>query len=282
VWKDSIEVIANITWSPTLPKRFEDRFEYSLVRYLPLLSWGHNNLAMQSGDPGKFRVLLDATYEGAGFINDFRLVLAEGYLDYLQTLRDWANNRLQVQFSTQPSYGFPMDMAVSVPIPDAPECESLSFKDSIDAYRQFAGPAQLAGKQIISNEVGATSLKAYSYDHSELLWSVNRAVAGGVNQFVIHGQPYSGSYFGTTWPGYTPFLYLFSELYTNKQPSWHNGFEDVMNYIARLQFIQRQGRPSVDVAVLNKQSANDGAFPSIYPHNDLHSEGNFVVVAPTR
>jgi hypothetical protein len=33
---------------------------------------------MQSGDPGKFRVLLDATYEGAGFINDFRLVLAEG------------------------------------------------------------------------------------------------------------------------------------------------------------------------------------------------------------
>jgi len=231
---------------------------------------------MQSGDPGKFRVLLDTTHAGQGFLNDFRLILAEGYVDYLQTLRDWANDRLGLSFSTQPSYGLTMDMAASVPIPDVPECESLSFHDSIDAYRQFTGPAQLGGKHVISNEVGAVALKAYSYDHSQLLWSINRAVAGGVNQFVIHGQSYTGNYFGTTWPGYTAFLYLFSELYTDKQPSWHHGLENVLNYISRLQYVQRQGKPRVDVAVLNKQSANDRAFPSIYTRNDLQSEGMLI------
>ncbi|KAH6693886.1 hypothetical protein F5X68DRAFT_128816 [Plectosphaerella plurivora] len=273
MWEDSIEIIANITWSPSLPRRFEERFGYSLFTYLPLLSWGHNNLAMQKTDPGEFRALLDTKYEGAGFINDFRVILTEGYLEYLQTLRDWANDRLGIQFSTQPSYGFPQDMAVSVPIPDAPECESLTFMDKIDAYRQFAGPAHLTGKNIISNEVGAVALKAYSYENRELMWSVNRAVAGGVNQFIIHGQSYSGDYFGTTWPGYTAFLYLFSELYMEKQPAWNNGLEDVLNYISRLQFVQRQGTPKVDVAVLNKQSANNQAFPLVYPDADLQSEG---------
>jgi hypothetical protein len=273
VWEDSIEVIANVTWSPSLPQRFEARFGYSLLPYLPLLAWGHNNVAMQSGDPGEFRVLLDTASKGAGYVNDFRVILTEGYVDYLQTLRDWANDRLGIQFSTQPSYGFPQDMAVSVPIPDAPECESLSFHDSIDGYRQFVGPAHLTGKNIISNEVGAVALKAYSYSNSELLRSINRAVAGGINQFIVHGQSYSGDYFGTTWPGYTAFLYLFSELYMNKQPSWDHGLEDVLNYTSRLQFIQRQGQPRVDVAVLNKQSSNNGEFPAVYPDSDLQSEG---------
>lgn len=273
VWEDSIEIIANITWSPSLPRRFEERFGYSLLPYLPLLAWGHNNLAMQRTDPGEFRVLLDTKYKGAGLVNDFRVILTEGYVEYLQTLRDWAHDRLGIQFSTQPSYGFPQDMAVSVPIPDAPECESLTFMDKIDAYRQFAGPAQLTGKNIISNEVGAVALEAYSYENRALLWSVNRAVAGGINQFIIHGQSFSGDYFGTTWPGYTPFLYLFSELHTNKQPAWNHGLEDVLSYISRLQFIQRRGTPRVDVAVLNKQSANNRDFPLIYPSDDLQSEG---------
>lgn len=276
MWEDSIEVIANTTWSPSLPERFEKRFGYSLLPYLPLLAWGHNNIAMQVKDPGHIKVVLDTGHAGAGYINDFRVILTEGYGDYLQTLRNWANDRLGLQFSTQPSYGFPQDMAVSVPIPDAPECESLSFHDSIDAYRQFAGPAQLAGKNIISNEVGAVALKAYSYELKELIWSVNRAVAGGINQFIIHGQSYSGDYFGTTWPGYTAFLYLFSEIYSNKQPSWDHGLADVLEYISRLQFVQRQGKPRVDVAILNKQSSNNQDFPAVYPDDDLQAEGELM------
>jgi hypothetical protein len=52
-------------------------------------------------------------------------------------------------------------MAESIPVVDVPECESLSFKDSIDAYRQFPGAAHLAGTSIISNELGAKMTGAY-------------------------------------------------------------------------------------------------------------------------
>ncbi|KAE8339446.1 hypothetical protein BDV24DRAFT_152798 [Aspergillus arachidicola] len=210
---------------------------------------------------------------GAGYINDYRSVLADGYREYLQTITDWARNELHLEFSAQVSYNLPMDMEVNIPVVDAPECESLQFGDSVDAYRQFSGPALLAGKRVISNEMGAT-MAAYGYPFRSLLFSVGRAIVGGVNQLVLHGQSYTGAYYETTWPGYTAFSYSTSELYSNKQPSWDHGLSDVLNFFARVQYTQRQGIPRVDVAIYNKVSATDAvAFPSIYQADDLVNEG---------
>lgn len=164
-------------------------------------------------------------------------------------------------------------MADSVPVVDVPECESLTFKDSIDGYRQFSGPAHLAGKNVISNEVGAQMTSAYMHSNKALLWSVNRGFSGGLNQYVLHGQSFSGNYYETTWPGHTPFQYLFSELWSPKQPGWAHGMADVIGYIGRVQFILRQGVPRTDVAVYNKQSATDTDFAAIYPFKDLQARG---------
>ncbi|KAB8214872.1 hypothetical protein BDV33DRAFT_227939 [Aspergillus novoparasiticus] len=210
---------------------------------------------------------------GAGYINDYRSVLEDGYREYLQTITDWARNELHLEFSAQVSYNLPMDMEVNIPVVDAPECESLQFGDSVDAYRQFSGPALLAGKSVISNEMGAT-MAAYGYPFRSLLFSVGRAIVGGVNQLVLHGQSFTGDYYETTWPGYTAFSYSTSELYSNKQPSWDHGLSDVLNFFARVQYTQRQGIPRVDVAIYNKVSATDAAaFPSMYQADDLVNEG---------
>jgi hypothetical protein len=178
--------------------------------------------------------------------------------------------------SAQVSYNMPMDMEANIPFVNAPECESLQFRDSIDGYRQFTGPAQLAGKRVISNEMGAVFMKAYQLTHSELLYSINRAIVGGVNQMVFHGQTYTGNYYGTTWPGYTAFLYLFSEMYSNKQPSWDHGFGDLLNYTARVQYLQQSGVPRVDVAIYNKESGTDPNFPTMYTANDLIDGGKIA------
>ncbi|TQN73981.1 hypothetical protein CSHISOI_01436 [Colletotrichum shisoi] len=77
----------------------------------------------------------------------------------------------------------PMDMEASIPFVDAPECESLQWHDNVDGYRQFSGPANLARKMVISNELGAISGRAYSLTIPELLFAMNRAVSGGVNQW---------------------------------------------------------------------------------------------------
>ncbi|KAL3482790.1 hypothetical protein BJX62DRAFT_231439 [Aspergillus germanicus] len=210
---------------------------------------------------------------GASYINDFRSVLEDCYREYLEAVTNWARNELNLQFSAQVSYNLPMDMGVNIPVVDAPECESLQFADSVDAYRQFSGPALLAGKKVISNEMGAT-MAAYGYTFPRLLFSVGRAVVGGVNQIVLHGQSYTGDYYETTWPGNTPFSFSTSEIYSNKQPSWEHGLSDVLNFFARVQYTQRQGVPRVDVAIYNKDSATDStAFPAVYQSDDLAKEG---------
>jgi hypothetical protein len=103
---------------------------------------------------------------------------------YLETLTNWTKESLDSQYSAQVVYNLPMDMLANVPAVNAPECESLGFNHVIDAYRQFAGPANLAGKRVISSELGAQRNEAYSQTLPELIWDVKRSIVGSVNNFV--------------------------------------------------------------------------------------------------
>lgn len=232
-----------------------------------------NNINIQSGSPGEYHCVLDTPDQGLGYYNDFRGALVTAYRSYLEALTSWVNKELNLQMSAQVSYNLPMDMEANIPFVNAPECESLQFGSNIDGYRQFTGPANLAGKRVISNEMGAVMMKAYNLPHSELLGFINRAVVGGVNQVVLHGQSYTGDYYGTTWPGYTAFAYLFSELYSDKQPSWNHGFGDVLNYTARVQYLQQSGVPRTDVVIYNKVSGTNPSFPTLYSSEDLIGAG---------
>lgn len=268
-----MEIRSNISWTPSLPELFNSTYGYDLKPILPLIMYSDNNINIQSSQPGKIQCILDTPDQGLGYVNDFRGALVQGYRNYLKELTKWVNTKLNLQMSAQVSYNLPMDMEANIPFVNAPECESLQFADNIDGYRQFAGPAHLSGKRVISNEMGAVMLEAYNMPHSELLALINRAVIGGVNQVVLHGQSYTGNYYQTTWPGYTAFMYLFSELYSDKQPSWLHGFGDILNYVARVQYLQQSGVPRTDVALYNKVSATKPNFPTLYSSKDLIRAG---------
>lgn len=272
-WEDSVEITSNISWTPSLPEAFKAKYGYNLRKYLPLVMFGDNNINIQSTNPGAFQCVLNTPDQGQGYVNDFRGVLVDLYRQYLETLRTWLNSRLSLQMSTQVSYNLPMDMEANIPEVNAPECESLQFSDNVDGYRRFVGPANVAGKRVISNEMGARFHEAYRYYLSELLWSINRALVGGVNRFVLHGESYTSNYYGTTWPGYTAFSYLFSDLYSDKQPSWDNGFSDVMAYVSRMQYLQQKGVLKTDVAIYNKVSATNPNFPTLYQSDNLVNQG---------
>lgn len=241
--------------------------------------FGNNNQAIQAANPGPFAAVLDTPNGGQNHVNDYRKALQHGYRDYLDTLRDWLHNDLGVKFSSQVSYNMPMDQSVNIEAVDVPECESLGFHDNIDVYREYSGPATLSDRRIVSNEMGAEQLKAYNYPISRLLYSINRAFAGGINRMVLHGQSYTGKWFATTWPGYTAFQYVFSELWSDKQPSWQTGFPDILQYITRAQSILQSGVERIDIAIYNKYSVTP--VPSIttrvYKGLDLAAAGAFVI-----
>ncbi|KAM5352978.1 hypothetical protein ACJ41O_005700 [Fusarium nematophilum] len=274
-WEDSPEVVCNISWTRDLPQRFKELHGYDIRPYLPLVMWGNNNLAIQAANPGRVRAILDTTDRGQGVINDYRAALEAGYHEYVTTLNKWLNLELGVSFRAQVSYNLPMDMAAHVPSVDIPEVESLGFHDSPDAYRQYTGASVLAGKRVVSNELGAAMGSAYSYTLPSLLHSANLGFVANVNKFVVHGQSYSGNYYNTTWPGHTPFQYAFSEAYSNKQPSWEHGMAEAMEYLARAQHMMQSGLAELDVAVYNKVSATDLMPPAdIYPSTDLSEDGD--------
>jgi hypothetical protein len=264
---------SSISWTPGLPTKFYNRHGYDVNLILPLVAFGHNNINLQHSSPGEFKCVLDTEDQGLGYLNDFRNTLADCYQDYITTLSTWARETLGLGYSAQVSYNMPMEMGASIPFVDAPECESLQWEDNTDGYRQFSGAAYLSDKKIISNELGGVFRKAFSYTIPELLLGMNRAVSGGVNRFVIHGLSYSGHYPQTTWPGNVPFSYFVSDPYSPVRPDWDNGLKQTLSYMSRIQYVQQQGIPRVDIALYNKQSITNPVPVTIYKENDLLQTG---------
>ncbi|GKZ63273.1 hypothetical protein AnigIFM49718_011343 [Aspergillus niger] len=123
-------------------------------------SWAYRVKPMSS-DSGVVQCVLETSEEGVRYVNDFREAAMERYSQYLQRLKERATTDLNLQMSAQPAYNLPMDMESTVPVVNAPKCESLGVMDNVDGYRQFSGPAVLAGKRIVSNEMGAVSMAAF-------------------------------------------------------------------------------------------------------------------------
>lgn len=124
---------------------------------------------------------------------------------------------------------------------------------------------------MISSELGANPSDVYHQTLPELLWDITQSLAGGVNQFVLHGYPYSGTYPNTTWPGFTTFQYVFSEMHGRHQPGW-DFYSDSMDFIARNQHIFQSGVPKVDVAFYNKLTTY-ATIETLYTPTDLNKAG---------
>ena len=164
-----------------------------------------------------------------------------------------------------------MDMLANIPHVNAPETESLDFNHLIDAFRQYSGPANLAGKRVVSSELGAERSQAYQETISEIIWNVKRSVVGSINQFVFHGLAYSGVYPGCTWPGFTTFAFRFSEMHGPHQPAW-DYYSDFLNWTARMQWIAQSGVPQFDIALWLKNETWD-SIETKYVPTDLVDAG---------
>lgn len=270
-WEDSQEFGQGtlVWWTPALLKTFEVNRGYALNKYLPLIYSYNNEAPAPLASPDHYQT--DDADSGYFYINDYWQTITELNQIYLDTLSNWTVASLQSQFSAQVVYNLPMDMLANVPHVNAPECESLGFNHLIDGYRQYAGPANLAGKRIISSELGAQRNEVYSQTLPELIWDTKRSIVGSVNQFVYHGFPFSGNYANTTWPGFTTFTYRFSNMHGPRQPAWEY-YNDYMNWTARVQYVAQSGVPKIDLAFWLKLDQ----FFSVdnqYEPNDLQQAG---------
>lgn len=259
-----MEIQAALFWSPDFVQRFQTARGYDPVKYLPLM-FDKSTSFQAHRAPYNTTFYLDGS-EGdsaqAKYLQDYRLTLNEGYVEYLKALGEWATT-IGLSHSCQVGYGAPLDMVsascssvvithtlkasltniytqlAAIPSVAGPELESLGFT-TVDQMLQFVGPAHLARRNVVSTEIGAVQSGGYGQAVPSLLKLFQDAFASGVNAMIIHGMPYGGEQPGATWPGFTPFQFVYSELWSPKQPAWeHMG--DAMNYTARNQLILRSG-----------------------------------------
>ncbi|KAL3461690.1 hypothetical protein BJX64DRAFT_300077 [Aspergillus heterothallicus] len=266
-WEDSQEIPNKVYWTPGLPEAFRKRTGYEILKWLPLLF--HQNGLGFKPQPATWWVT-DERDAGNRHVADYRATLGDLNAEYLKTLGEWSNS-LGVKFSTQVGYNLPVDMLTNIPLVDIPECESLGFNNEIDGYRQYAGPANLAGRNIISSELGANYPIAYQQNFTRLLWEVNRSIVGSVNQFVLHGLPHSGPYPNTTWPSINTFVYFVSDMHGPHQPGW-DYYRPAMDYIARVSAIAQTGVTKKDIAFYSKYTTYPQVAPE-YTSQDLNQAG---------
>lgn len=178
-----------------------------------------------------------------------------------------------MDFSAQMGYNMPMDMLQTMTDIDVPEAETLSFSNQIDSYLQVAGSADLAGKLVISVELGADWHQAYYQSWELLLFDAKHAFAGGINQVVIHGATYSHNFTDTTWPGYTTHKYDYPGQHSRHQPAWDVGYPEALGYLGRVQWFLQTGIPKVDLIFWDKQSAQNAYPQPLYWFDDLTNAG---------
>lgn len=79
-------------------------------------------------------------------------------------------------------------------------------------------------------------------------------------------------YGNTTWPGFTTFDYLFSDMHGPRQPAWDFYKESLMDFVARNTLILQSGVPKMDLAFYQYLTT----YPNInvnYMPSDLEAAG---------
>jgi hypothetical protein len=250
IFEDSLELKTTAHWTPTLPAEFKKRRGYDLTRYLPLII-GSDDAVLSYGDDVTARVR-----------HDYQQTLSDLFLDNrILPLKKWAAS-LGMELRNQ-AYGAPLDSALIAGRTGIPEGESLAFSD-LDSFRLLAGGRDLGGRPVLSDEAGAFSQSAYAVTWEQLVTTVGRNYAAGVNQAVLHGFAYADAP-GAGWPGFAAFsplfggAFSFAEAWGPRQPTWEYA-RDVSGYLSRLQAVLRTGTPRTDVAVYHQEfNASDGA-----------------------
>ncbi|KAF8126427.1 hypothetical protein K438DRAFT_2001413 [Mycena galopus ATCC 62051] len=262
VWEDSMEFWAQLFWTDGLPQRFLERHGYEINKTLPVVSTisvgcAYNFTIRMYLHLSEFPVAakpaqsfdFGTTVESGRFLEDYKDTLTSLYVDHMQTYNNWSHT-IGMQFSNQPGYNFPLDVAASAAVPDTPEIETLAIL-TVDEARQLSGGVHLGGHVIMSSEVGANFGQASSMRMADLLNDAYIQYAGGVNVALLHGFPYSGPTAGCTWPGFTTFDYNFAEMHGPRNPAWGH-YKEYMDVLKHTQYALRSGVAKVDVAVYRK------------------------------
>jgi hypothetical protein len=222
VFSDSLEVY-NADWTPDFLDQFNIRRGYDLTPHLPAL-------------------LGEASATSAAVRHDWGKTLTELLEErYLKPLAEWAHSH-KTQLRSQ-TYGIPPASLSSNALVDLPEGEGSDWRQ-FSTTRWSSSASHLDGRPVTSSETWTwLNSPAFRATPLDMKAEADRHFLQGINQLIGHGWPYSPP--GAPEPGYA----FYAAAVFNEHNPWWPVMPDVAQYLQRISFLLRQGRPVNDVAV---------------------------------
>lgn len=251
VFSDSLEAYG-ADWTPNLPAEFLRRRGYDLLPHLPELLAGGS-------------VAADTVR------HDYGMTLTELVNgSYLTQINDWAlahHTRFRSQTYGTPAVSFSSQRLVGLAEGEGPQWREFStLRWATSANHVFGG--------------NVTSGESFTWLHSpvfratplDMKTEADIDFIMGENQFIFHGWPYSAPQVSE--PGWS----LYAAAALNDHNPWHPVMPYVAEYIARLSYLMRQGKPANQVAVL---LPTDDAWAKFSPGKVSITDGMTRLIPPT-
>ena len=237
IFSDSLEAYG-ADWTPDLPQQFLKRRGYDLLPHLPELMAG-GSLAADKVRHDYGRTLTELVDE-----------------NYLEQINNWALAH-HTRFRSQ-TYGVPAVSFSSQDFAGLPEGEGPQWR-AFSTLRWASSANHVYGNNVTSGET-------FTWLHSPVFRATPldmKAEADidfimGENQLVFHGWPYSPPDHEVPEPGWS----LYAAASFNDHNPWWPVEASVNQYITRVSWLLRQGKPANQVAIL---LPTDDAWASFSP-----------------
>ena len=233
---DSWEVGAQ-NWTARMREEFQKRCGYDPLRFLPAMT-------------GR---VVDSLEVSERFLWDLRqtvsYLLADNYAGHLAKLCQQHGLRLSIE-----AYGGPCDDMTYGGRADEPMCEFWIGGGAFETCKGMASSAHTYGKRIVGAEAFTAGDQERWLEHPATIRALgDRAFCEGVNRFVFH------RYAMQPWLNYKPGMtmgpwglhYERTETWWEQSAPWHE-------YLARCQFLLRQGLFVADLCYLQPEEAPQG------------------------
>ncbi|HKF50619.1 MAG TPA: glycosyl hydrolase [Terracidiphilus sp.] len=233
VFSDSLEVEGS-DWTPDLPAEFLKRCGYDLIPHLPEL-------------------LAGGTPEADAVRHDWGKTLSELIREnYLAPITQFAEAH-HTLFRSQ-TYGDPAVTLADEATPNLIEGEGMQWRQ-FSYCRWATSAAHLYGRNVVSAETWTwLHSPAFRATPLDMKAEADRMFLLGVNQFVGHGWPYSPPSAGE--PGWA----FYAAAVFNEHNPWFAVMPEITQYLTRVSWLLRQGKPANDVAILLPEDDAQAAF----------------------
>jgi len=249
---DSFELKTERFFTEDFLDAFQRLRGYDITRFLPAITVPGADNSIFDGIGTKRLSAFSIGTTDTRIQYDYQKTASDLFIDrFIGTSTAWARER-GLKLRIQP-YGLNIDVIRAAGMSDIPEAEQL-YAGGVDIFtRLVASGAHLYGRNIVSAESLVWPMRDQATTPAVMKIAADKLFCDGINHLVYHGFPYrkTKTYGLIGWhPFCSPFggSSTYSSRISESSPFWPV-MPEVNKYIARCQYLLRQGRPHADILV---------------------------------